>query len=56
MFVSWNESSPENVAQFGELIYEEKYPVYFKGKQLRTATIQVWRDLRYYQAIQTDRY
>lgn len=56
MFVSWNESSPENVAQFGELIYEETYLVYFKGKQLRTATIQVWRDLRYYQAIQTDRY
>ncbi|MBN3520748.1 glycosyltransferase family 39 protein [Algoriphagus lutimaris] len=46
IFVSWNYDSLGMFAQFDSLLYEEKFEVYFKGEPLRTATIQVWKDLK----------
>jgi len=46
VFVSWNYDSPGKFAQFDSLLYEEKFEVYFRGEPLRTATIQVWKELK----------
>ncbi|MDN3205199.1 ArnT family glycosyltransferase [Algoriphagus sediminis] len=45
IFVSWNYDSPGEFASFQRLIYEEKFPVTFRGLPLRIATIQVYQNL-----------
>lgn len=46
IFVSWNYDSPGKFAQFETLLYEENFQVYFRGEPLRSATIQVWKNLK----------
>ncbi|MBN3581139.1 glycosyltransferase family 39 protein [Algoriphagus aestuarii] len=45
VFVSWNYDSPGEFAGFEALLYEEEFPVYFRGELLRKAKIQVWQNL-----------
>lgn len=56
IFVSWNFGSPGEFAGFQELIYEEDFPVSFRGQPLRTAKIQVWRKLEALNPFQPDTY
>ena len=49
LFVSWNYDSPGDFVEFDQLIYEEKFPVEFRGLLSRVATIQVWQNLQKYQ-------
>lgn len=56
IFVSWNFESPGEYAGFQELIYEEDFPVSFRGQPLRTAKIQVWRKLEALNPFQPDTY
>ncbi len=56
VFVSWNEESPGVAATFERLIYEEKFPVAFKGDSLRCAKIQIWENLIEYKAGNPDTY
>jgi hypothetical protein len=48
VFVSWNFDSPGDYAGFESLVYEEEFPVYFRGELLRKAKIQVWKNLEKY--------
>ncbi|WP_111323341.1 ArnT family glycosyltransferase [Algoriphagus chordae] len=45
IFVSWNYDSPGEFAHFDSLLYEEEFEVFLVGEPLRTAKIQVWRNL-----------
>jgi hypothetical protein len=56
IFVSWNKESPGVAAKFERLIYEEKFPVAFKGDSLRCAKIQIWENLIDYKAGKPDSY
>ncbi|MDF2158779.1 glycosyltransferase family 39 protein [Algoriphagus sp. CAU 1675] len=56
IFVSWNKNSPEGATVFEELVYEEKFPVWFKGDSLRQATIQIWKNLQEYTPLISDTY
>jgi 4-amino-4-deoxy-L-arabinose transferase-like glycosyltransferase len=49
IFVSWNYDSLGDFVEFDQLIYEEKFPIEFRGVPNRVATIQVWQNLEKYQ-------
>jgi 4-amino-4-deoxy-L-arabinose transferase-like glycosyltransferase len=46
VFVSWNYDSPGKFAHFETLIYEEDFQIFFRGDSLRSAKIQVWKNLK----------
>lgn len=56
IFVSWNETSPNEVLTFDSLVYEEKLAVRLNGDSLRSATIQFWRNLKGFKSLERKSY
>ncbi|WP_153231761.1 ArnT family glycosyltransferase [Algoriphagus machipongonensis] len=56
IFVSWNYDSPGDFARFDSLLYEESFPIAFRGEPFRVAKIQVWKNLSDFNPYQPETY